>query len=86
MISPVGLGAPISGSETWRATQCHNGIPRERLVPKGYGETKPAEVPDDEGNIIILTPEYINSLLNETLKEDYHQRNRRTAFFVLEQN
>jgi outer membrane protein OmpA-like peptidoglycan-associated protein len=63
-----------------------NGIPRERLVPKGYGETKPAEVPDNLGNIIILTPDYINSVLNETLKEEYHQRNRRTAFFVLEQN
>ena len=63
-----------------------NGIPRERLVPKGYGETKPAEIPDESGNIIILTPALINSISSEDKREEYHQRNRRTAFFVLEQN
>lgn len=62
------------------------GIPRERLVPKGYGETKPAEIPDESGNIIILSPELINSISSEDKREEYHQRNRRTAFFVLEQN
>lgn len=63
-----------------------HGIPRERLVPKGYGETKPAEVPDTEGNMVTLTPEYIYSLPDRNLQDEYHQRNRRTAFFVLEQN
>lgn len=63
-----------------------NGIPRERLVPKGYGETMPAEVPDNDGNIVTLTPAYIYSLPDKNKQEEYHQRNRRTAFFVLEQN
>lgn len=63
-----------------------NGIPRERLVPKGYGETKPAEVPDKDGNVVTLTPDYIYGLSDKDLQEEYHQRNRRTAFFVLEQN
>lgn len=63
-----------------------HGIPMDRLVPKGYGETKPAEVPDLEGNPVILTPEYIYSLTDKDLQEQYHQRNRRTAFFVLEEN
>lgn len=63
-----------------------NGIPMERLVPKGYGETMPAEVPDTEGNLVILTPEYIYSLPDKDLQKEYHQRNRRTAFFVLDQN
>lgn len=63
-----------------------HGIPRERLIPKGYGETMPAEVPDKDGNIVALTPDYIQALPNEEARETAHQRNRRTAFFVLEQN
>ncbi|MBK9191570.1 MAG: OmpA family protein [Crocinitomicaceae bacterium] len=63
-----------------------HGIPRERLVAKGYGETMPAEVPDASGNIVTLTPEYIEALPGQDAKETAHQRNRRTAFFVLEQN
>lgn len=63
-----------------------NGIPMERLVAKGYGESMPAEITDENGNILILTPEYIYSLSDKDKQEEYHQRNRRTAFFVLEQN
>lgn len=63
-----------------------HGIPRERLVPKGYGETKPAEIKHTDGNMVFLTPEFIYSLSDDNLQEEYHQRNRRTAFFVLEQN
>ena len=64
-----------------------NGIPRERLVPQGYGETLPADVeyPADSGQIVKLTPEYIYSQPRSEQKP-LHQRNRRTAFFVLEQN
>lgn len=62
-----------------------HGIPMERLKPKGYGETLPAEIPDAEGNITVMTPEYIESLPTRAEKEEAHQRNRRTAFFVLEQ-
>jgi OOP family OmpA-OmpF porin len=63
-----------------------HGIPRERLVAKGYGETKPAEVKHTDETMVILTPDFINALSDEDLQEKYHQRNRRTAFFVLEQN
>jgi len=63
-----------------------HGIPRERLKPKGYGETMPAEVPGTDGAIVKLSPEYIEALPDKDSKEKAHQRNRRTAFFVLEQN
>lgn len=63
-----------------------NGIPMNRLVPKGYGETMPAEIPDDNGKVVTLTPEYIRAIPDEEKREEYHQRNRRTAFFVLEQD
>lgn len=63
-----------------------HGIPAERLRPKGYGESMPAEVPGPDGSIVTLTPEYIQSLASEDDREVAHQRNRRTAFFVLEQN
>ena len=41
---------------------------------------------DENGNLVTLTPEYIYSLPDKDKQEEYHQRNRRTAFFVLEQN
>ena len=63
-----------------------HGIPRERLKPKGYGETMPAEVPGPDGTVVTLSPEYIEVLPDKDSKEKAHQRNRRTAFFVLEQN
>jgi OOP family OmpA-OmpF porin len=63
-----------------------HGIPRERLQPKGYGETMPAEIPGPDGAIVTLTPAYIETISAEDKREEYHQRNRRTAFFVLEQN
>lgn len=63
-----------------------HGIPIERLIPKGYGETLPAEVPDADGNIVSLTEQYIKDLPTKDEREEAHQRNRRTAFFVLEQN
>jgi OOP family OmpA-OmpF porin len=62
------------------------GIPMERLVAKGYGETMPAEIKDENGETVTLTPDYIYSLEDKDKQEEYHQRNRRTAFFVLEEN
>ena len=62
-----------------------NGIPMEKLVAKGYGETTPSEINID-GKIVTLTPEYIKAIPDEELREIYHQKNRRTAFFVLEEN
>jgi len=63
-----------------------NGIGIERLVAKGYGESMPAEIVNEQGEKITLTPSLIKSLSDEDKKEEYHQRNRRTAFFVLEQD
>ncbi|MFT5819506.1 MAG: OOP family OmpA-OmpF porin [Crocinitomix sp.] len=60
-------------------------IPMERLVPKGYGETKPAEITDDEGNTEAMTIAYIANIKSKDKRKEAHQRNRRTAFFVLEQ-
>jgi outer membrane protein OmpA-like peptidoglycan-associated protein/tetratricopeptide (TPR) repeat protein len=60
-----------------------NGISRSRLNPSGLGETEPAVVTNDEGEEIELTPSYINGLVDEEKQEEYHQRNRRTAFKVL---
>lgn len=59
-------------------------IPMEPLVPKGYGETMPAEVTEENGVVTALTIEHISSLKTKTEREIAHQRNRRTAFFVLE--
>lgn len=60
-----------------------NGISRERLRPNGLGETEPAIVTNDAGEELELTPDFINGLDNEEQREEYHQRNRRTAFKVL---
>jgi outer membrane protein OmpA-like peptidoglycan-associated protein len=62
----------------------HN-IPMERLVPKGYGETKPVEIADENGEVTAMTIAHIASLKIKGDREIAHQRNRRTAFFVLEQ-
>ena len=62
-----------------------NGINKDRLRPKGYGETTPAEVQKEDGTMVSLTPEYIKSLKTEEEQEEAHQRNRRTAFKVLSQ-
>ena len=62
-----------------------NGIAKERLIAKGYGETTPAEVPDKEGNMVTLSPAYIKALPTKEEQEEAHQRNRRTAFKVLNQ-
>lgn len=62
----------------------HN-IPIERLKPKGYGETMPAEITNEAGEVAIMTIEYIADLATKAEREVAHQRNRRTAFFVLEQ-
>jgi len=62
------------------------GIPRERLTPKGCGETMPAKISAPDGSIVTLTPEYIETLPGTEAKDTAHQRNRRTAFFVLEQH
>lgn len=68
------------------------GIDPNRLIPKGYGETQPNVLIDPEtkkpmldenGNPIVLTEAYIESQDTKDKREELHQRNRRTAFRVL---
>ncbi len=67
------------------------GISKDRLVAKGYGETIPNYLKDDKknpvldssGNRILLTEDYINKQTSKDTQEEYHQRNRRTAFKVV---
>lgn len=81
-----------------RAQSCVNyllekGIAKNRLVAKGYGESEPTylkneskkEVLDQNGERILLSPEYINKQTKEK-QEELHQRNRRTAFEVIGNN
>jgi outer membrane protein OmpA-like peptidoglycan-associated protein len=67
------------------------GIPKERLVAKGYGEDSPNFLKDakkkpvlnDQGERVYLKEKYIESQSTEEIREEYHQRNRRTAFKVV---
>lgn len=67
-----------------------NGIPADRLISKGYGETMPktADLRDHEAYPFIavgqlLTEQYINSIEDEDLRELAHFLNRRIEFKVL---
>ena len=65
-----------------------NGIDKERLSSEGKGETTPKEVENDEEYQPFkrgdkLTPEFIEGLSTNELKETAHQYNRRTEFEVL---
>lgn len=60
-----------------------SGIARDRLEANGLGESEPAVIRLEDGKDVELTPQFINSLSDEDKKEEYHQRNRRTAFKVL---
>jgi outer membrane protein OmpA-like peptidoglycan-associated protein/tetratricopeptide (TPR) repeat protein len=70
------------------------GIARERLIPKGYGETQPnfmagsdkKPVLNENGDRILLTEDYINKQKTKERKEELHQRNRRTSFKVVGEN
>ncbi|MCB9225282.1 MAG: OmpA family protein [Crocinitomicaceae bacterium] len=60
------------------------GLPAERLVPMGYGETKPTTIYDvspsgDTTASHVLTEAYINKFKNDkAVFEGLHQKNRRT--------
>ena len=57
------------------------GIDQSRLDSEGYGESKPATIKNKDGNDVILTETYINSLpLSE--QKAAHQENRRTIYVV----
>jgi outer membrane protein OmpA-like peptidoglycan-associated protein/tetratricopeptide (TPR) repeat protein len=67
------------------------GIPKERLIARGFGESDPAilldankkPMLDDKGEKIKLTEKYIDSQHNNVLETELHQKNRRTAFKVV---
>ena len=67
------------------------GIPKERLTAKGYGESQPnylkgsngKPVIGNDGKRIYLTKECIDAEPSEDVREEYHQRNRRTSFKVV---
>ncbi len=91
------------GSDTYnqklsarRAKSCvdyllSKGVPKDRLTSKGYGESEPNFLKDEdkqaaldaEGNRIILTEAYINSIESKDEQEVLHQYNRRTSFKVV---
>ena len=67
------------------------GIEEERIKAKGFGETQPNYLKnekkkpllDENGDRIVLTEDYINTQPTEDIREEYHQRNRRTSFKVV---
>ena len=59
----------------------NKGIKPERLTYKGFGETKPAVITDDNGKTIQLTEEYISGL-PEAEQKAANQQNRRTVYVV----
>ncbi|MCF8281296.1 MAG: OmpA family protein [Bacteroidales bacterium] len=78
-------------AESARRWLTGKGIPRARIEAKGYGETQPKTI-DAKANAKfaylkvgdVLTEEYINALLPDSVKfEDAHQLNRRTEFKIL---
>jgi peptidoglycan-associated lipoprotein len=78
-------------AESARRWLVRQGISRDRIVAKGYGENQPKTVSAKfaalhpflkEGD--VLTEEYINALRTEEQKEVAHALNRRTEFKILE--
>ncbi len=59
------------------------GIDPKKLLATGMGETEPAIIKGPDGKDLTLLEAMINALPNAALKEEYHQRNRRTALKVL---
>ncbi len=59
------------------------GISKDRLKAKGYGETSPRELIDENGNRLVLTCDYIRALPTKDEQERMHQMNRRTEFQIL---
>lgn len=58
------------------------GVDAKQMTHKGYGETKPSSFFQD-GNEIVRTEEWINSLPSDKEKKEAHQQNRRTVYVVL---
>ncbi|MCI4648050.1 OmpA family protein [Phaeodactylibacter sp.] len=78
-------------AESARRWLVREGIDRDRIVAKGYGESQPqtvnaraAALADflNEGD--VLTPEFIDALETQEQKERAYELNRRTEFKILE--
>jgi OOP family OmpA-OmpF porin len=63
----------------------NGGVGKDRLISKGYGETTPVEALNAEGEIVVYSMDYINSLKTKKAKDEAYQKNRRTAFKVINQ-
>lgn len=61
------------------------GVNKKRLIYNGYGESEPVEALNENGEVVPYTKEYIKTLKTEKAIESAHQRNRRTAFKVVNQ-
>ena len=74
-----------------RAKSCvdyliEKGIVPERIVPIGYGETRPTEIKDSNGEVVeVYTEKFISEMNSFNKQEAAHQRNRRTAFSVVKE-
>lgn len=75
-----------------RAKSCvdfliEQGVNPKRLIPKGYGETRPVEVKDANGTVLYtLTQAYIEKETKGKTKDEYEAimaLNRRTVFSVV---
>lgn len=70
------------------------GIPADRIIPKGYGESRPRKLEKNMYSFYggkkyffpkgtFLTDEYIDALATKNEKEAAHALNRRTEFYIL---
>lgn len=60
------------------------GVPRERISARGYGEDRPLVLIDSAGNKTVLTESYISRLPTKALREKAHDRNRRTEIEIID--
>jgi peptidoglycan-associated lipoprotein len=78
-------------AESARRWLVRNGISRDRIEAKGYGENRPQTVNAKNAALhsflsegVVLTKEFIDGLESEEDQEVAHELNRRTEFKILE--
>ena len=57
------------------------GVSADRMTHQGYGETKPSKFTLD-GQEVVRTEEWIETLPTDKEKKEAHQQNRRTVYVV----
>ena len=63
------------------------GISQDRVIAKGYGESRPRRLEDAKGEFQAgpkMTEQFISTLEGKEKIEEAHQLNRRTEFKVIE--